>query len=45
MRKQKASYGYSKMEQTDKEDSSESELDGDAGFALCLYSKDQASER
>lgn len=33
------------MEQTDKEGSSESELDDDAGFGLCLYSKDQASER
>lgn len=33
------------MEQTDKEDSSESELNDDAEFGLCLYSKDQASER
>lgn len=33
------------MEQTDKKDSSESELDDDAGFGFCLYSKDQASER
>lgn len=43
--KTKASYGYSEMEQIDKEGGSESELDDDAEFGLYLYSKEQANER